>query len=69
MPKRYGLSDADWDVVVDLFSTLLVRGRLRADDRLNAQQRAVGALLGRSLAGNARAIRPGVNHAPRCIAR
>jgi len=34
MPKRYELSDADWEIVADLFAAHRRTGRPRIDDRL-----------------------------------
>lgn len=34
MPKRYELSDADWEIVADLLTVHRRTGRPRADDRL-----------------------------------
>ncbi len=34
MPKRYELSDADWEIVADLFAEHRRTGRPRVDDRL-----------------------------------
>lgn len=34
MPKRYETSDADWEIVADLFTAHRRTGRPRADDRL-----------------------------------
>ncbi len=34
MSKRYELSDAEWEIVADLFTTHRRTGRPRVDDRL-----------------------------------
>ncbi len=53
MPKRYELSDADWELVADLFTAHRRTGRPRAEDRLILNGVWWGLCSGDSLEGHA----------------